>query len=313
MRYSTPFSGIQGASRTAYTPRRRYSVTGDVLSFRRCHRQYGFEAVHGYQPSRTSQVFYGTVIHQVLDRAHAHYHGLIEPGTQGVLPTDEDIERYYEEVRQSLRTRGVRGARPAVEEQALRVLQTFNRVEGETLYPRVVDSEHRMQADEDTYVLHGTVDLLVNADSPSDSPDALEIWDYKGQRRPKPGDNEKLQDYLFQMMVYADLYRRRHGVYPLRAHLYFLNELDQDRPMETNREEALLTVEYTQEQVEEALDAFRGSVGDIEASRSEDDWPAPAVGHGPGEETCTICDYRWDCPTVRNDPNLRNKIPIRYP
>jgi hypothetical protein len=312
MQYATPFSRIQGARRTAYTPRRRYSVTGDVLSFRRCHRQYGFEAVHGYQPSRTSQVFYGTVIHQVLDRAHAHYHGLIEPETEGALPTDEDIGLYYEEVRQSLRTRGVRGARPAVEEQALRVLQIFNRVEGETLYPRVVDSEHRMQADEDTYVLHGTVDLLVNADNQSESPDALEIWDYKGQRRPKPGD-PRLQDYLFQMMVYADLYRRRHGVYPLQAQLYFLNELDQDRPMETNREEALLTVEYTEEQVERALNAFRGSVGDIEASRSEEDWPAPAVGHGPGEETCTICDYRWNCPTVRDDPYLNDKIPIRYP
>lgn len=312
MRYATPFSGIRGASRIAYTPRRRYSVTGDVLSFRRCHRQYGYEAVHGYQPSRTSQVFYGTVIHQVLDRAHAHYRGLIEPETEGVLPTDEDIERYFEEVRQSLRTRGVRGARPAVEDQALRVLQIFNRVEGGALYPRVFDSEHRMQADEDTYVLHGTVDLLVSPDDPSYSPDALEIWDYKGQRCPKRGD-ERLQDYLFQMMVYADLYRRRHGVYPLRAQLYFLNELDQDRPMETNREEALLTVEYTEEQVQQALSEFRGSVGEIETRRSEDEWPAPAVGRGPGEETCTICDYRWDCPTVRNDPDLNSKIPIRYP
>jgi hypothetical protein len=75
------------------------------------------------------------------------------------LPTDEDIERYYEVVRQSLRTRGVRGARPAVEEQALRVLQLFNSVEGEALYYRVVDTEDRMQADEGTYVLQGTVDL----------------------------------------------------------------------------------------------------------------------------------------------------------
>lgn len=312
MQYVTPFSGIQGASRNTYTPRRRYSVTGDVLSFRRCHRQYGHEAVHGFQPSRTSQVFYGTVIHQVLDRAHAHYHGLIEPETEGVLPTDQDIERYFEEVRQSLRTRGVRGARPSVEDQALRVLQTFNRVEGETLYPRVIDSEHRMQADEETYVLHGTVDLLVNSDNPSDNPGALEIWDYKGQRRPKSGGGG-LQDYLFQMMVYADLYRRRHGVYPLRAQLYFLNELDQDRPMEINREEALLTVEYTEEQVQQALSEFRGSVGEIETSRSVDDWLAPTVGHGPGEETCTICDYRWDCPTVRRDPALSSKIPIRYP
>jgi hypothetical protein len=140
----------------------------------------------------------------------------------------------------------------------------------------------------------------------------LEIWDYKGQLRPKEYD-ERLRDYLFQMMVYADLYRRRHGVYPLRAQLYFLNELEQDRPMETSREEALLTVEYTEEQVEEALSAFRGRVDDIQTARSQDYWPAPTVGHGPGEETCTICDYRWDCPKARNDPGLRNKIPIRYP
>lgn len=29
--------------------------------------------------------------------------------------------------------------------------------------------------------------------------------------------------------------------------------------------------------------------------------------------TYTICDYRWEYPMVRNDLELRNKIPTRYP
>jgi hypothetical protein len=42
----------------------------------------------------------------------------------------------------------------------------------------------------------------------------------------------------------------------------------------SERTEALLTVDYTEEQVEEALNVVRGSIDDIEASRSEDEWPA---------------------------------------
>lgn len=313
MRYTVPFRGIHGVQRTMYVPRRRYSVTADIVSFRRCSSQYGFEAVHGYQPSRTSQIFYGTVIHQVLDRAHAHYHGLIDPSTMGSLPTDEDVKEYFEDVRQSLRAHGVRGARPQVEEQALHVIQLFNKLEGPTLYPRVVDSEHRMQADETAYVLHGTVDLLLAPDDTRRDPSALEIWDYKGLRRPHPGD-AKLQDYLFQMMVYADLYRRRHGVYPSRGRLYFLNELIvQGRAIDISREEALLTVELSPQDVQEALEEFRHTVEEVESCREQDRWPEPQVGHGPGEETCTICDRRWSCSTVRNDPYLARRIPLRYP
>lgn len=314
--YIQPFARIQRAQRTTYVPRRRYSVTADILSFRRCRRLYGFEAVNGYVPSRTSQFFYGTVIHQVLDRAHAHYHGLIDPATQGQVPSDDDIREYFDDVRQSLRTRGIRGARAQVEEQALEVIQLFNRVEGNTLYPRVVDSEHRMQADERTYVLHGTADLLVAPNDTNRGPESLELWDYKGQRRPQPHDRH-FQDYLFQMRVYAELYRRRHGVYPARTKLYFLNELytlaDAGVALDEARDRAVMTVEINQTDVETAMYAFRASVNDIESRRGTDRWEAPAVGDGPGLETCSICDHRWNCPTVRGDPALDRNIPTRYP
>lgn len=274
------------------------------------------EAVHGYQPSRTSQVFYGTVIHQVLDRAHAHFNGLIDPSTRGSLPDDADITRYFNEVRQSLRTRGVRGARVAVEDQALDLLKLFNTLEGPTLYPRVVDTEHRMQADERTYVLHGTADVLVAPDDTDRGPETLEIWDYKGQRRPSSEDPQ-LADYLFQMRVYAELYRRRNGAYPARGRLYFLNELyvelREGRSEDEARANALLTVEITPADIAIAMDEFRRTVGDIEANRRLDSWLPPEVGQGPGEETCTICDFRWNCPTVRGDSRLGPKLPLRYP
>lgn len=312
-RYTLPFEGITNVERLSSVPLRRYSVTADILSFRRCARQYGNEAVHGYQPSRTSQFFYGTVIHQVLDRAHSHFHGFIDPATKGQLPTDDNIKTYFADVAQSLRTRGIRGARPQVEEQALRVVQLFNQIEGPEVYPRVIDTEHRMQANEESYVLQGTVDLLVATDDTNRGPDSLEIWDYKSQRRPDASDF-RLTDYRFQMMVYGELYRRRHGVLPARAQLYFMNELlAESRSVEDSRRQALFTVEFHEAEVQQALGSFGDSVTSIEECRRADDWPAPEVGRGPGEDTCIICDFRWNCPTVRGDAGLSTRIPLRFP
>jgi len=237
---------------------------------------------------------------------------MIDPATAGTFPSDSDMDTYFDEVSQSLKTRGIRGARRVVEDQAREVVKLFNRIEGPTLYPRVVDSEHRMQASETDYVLHGTVDLLVAPGGVDEGPSSLEIWDYKGLRRPHNSD-PRLVDFQFQMMVYAELYRHRHGVYPARARLYFMNELTIDRSEAANRAAALLTVEFVPDEVAAALQAFRESVIEIEAARRSDAWPAPPVNHGPGEETCSICDFRWNCPTVRNDAMLAQRIPIRHP
>jgi putative RecB family exonuclease len=261
-------------------------------------------------------VFYGTVIHQVLDRVHAHYQGSIDPSTKGTLPGNEDIKRYFVDVAQSLRTQGIRGGRTAVDEQAIRLLQQFNTVEGPHLYPRVVDSEYRMQSDEGDYILRGTVDLLVSENDSNRGPANLEIWDYKGTRRPTE-DDDRYRDYLFQMMVYADLYQKRHGVYPARAQLYFLNEFfyqhERGASIDVARKNALLTVQFADHEVQMAREEFRSTVKEIEECRIKDSWESPAVGRGPGEETCSACDFRWNCATVRKDTKLSAKLPLRYP
>src|SRR5262249_47516562 len=118
--------------------KRRYSVTQDIVGFRRCARQYGFVHAHKYAPAHQTQLYFGTMLHQVLDRCHSHYHGIIDPTTKGTFPgrgsvlpdslveahfsavaaavagnvipppPPNDLVRYFLEVEDSLKSRGIR-------------------------------------------------------------------------------------------------------------------------------------------------------------------------------------------------------------
>lgn len=284
--------------------KRRYSVTADVLSFQRCPRQYGYFAIKGYEPAHTVQIYYGTIIHQVLDRAHRHYDGLIDPSTQGQLPTDADIEKYFNEVDSALKARGIRAVRKAERDAALRRLKLFNQIEGPQLYPRVRDTEHRLQSDRGDYLLHGTVDVL--ADDPNWLPGmGAEIWDYKGGPRPKKRSDIRRNG--FQMLVYAELYRERNGVPPTKAILYFLGELDASQSSLTRPLNALVEIPLRPQRIQTALHDFADTVSEIETCRVNDNWSAPRPRQEPDQQTCDICDIRWNCPAVSQ------RYPMRYP
>lgn len=299
------FQGLNIPASQGAPIKRRYSVTADVLSYQRCARQYGFFAARGYEPAHAVQIYYGTVIHQVLDRAHTHYKGLLDPTKQGTIPTDADIAQYFDEVERSLLARGVKAVGQAERNAALRRLQLFNTIEGPSLYPRVRDTEHRLQTDKGAYILHGTVDVL--ADNPAHLPGmGAEIWDYKGGHRPKP-NSEDLRRYEFQMLVYAELYRERNGVYPVKVILYFLGELDASATSLVRPAGAILEVPLQPQRIQVALQTFGATVAQIEQSKATDAWAAPQPGQEPDKQTCDICDIRWNCPTVGQ------RYPMRLP
>ena len=281
--------------------KRRYSVTADVLSYRRCARQYSYYSERGFVASLPNQIFIGTIIHEVLDRAHGHYAGRRDQSTAGNIPSDEDISRYFDEVENALRTQGMRVPKH-VKEYALEILRAFNRIEGPVLYPRVVDTEHRLQTDRGNYILHGVVDVLV---SDSKDPRQREIWDYKGTKRPDTGTaagKKILADYLFQMQVYANLYKLRNNEYPKKAIIYFLGELAGE--FDSTPEKAILEVQLEDDKIVNALNEFEKTVGDIETSRESNKWLPPVDGHeSASKETCDICDLRWNCPVeMKNYP-----------
>jgi len=293
--------------RVPFTPRsnykRRYSVTADILSFQRCSRQYGAYAIRKYEPALTLQLFYGTIIHQVLDRAHAHYRGLMDPNTKGIIPIDKDIEKYFNEVENSLRARHIRAV-DKVRNQALQVLIRFNRLEGPELYKRIKNTECKLQADQTEYILHGNVDVLATIDG---SEDEIEIWDYKGTDLPSKQD-PLYKKYIFQMQVYAELYKRNTGITPKRAILYFLNELSGPIEPQKRPVNAALEVEIDNKTVDEAMDDFNKTVSQIEQSRSSNIWAKPT--QAPPTKTCNECDFRWNCEAA---VDFGLNYPLLYP
>ncbi len=294
--------------------RPRFSLTSDILSYRKCQRQYGFFGNDGFVPAQAVQIFFGQIIHQVLDRCHRHYSGLFGLPL-GSMPSDEDVERYFDEVDQALRAQGIRPASPIVSRQAKQVLKTFNRVEGPSLYPRVIDTEYRLESDRKDFILRGVVDVLA-----MDEGGNPEIWDYKGTYVPGLSSTE-LRDYEWQMSVYAELFRVKSGRYPGRAVLYFLNELRSDEgapPITSRPPPAIWEVDFmrdgtepdgTPTLVKRGLEAFDLTAADIIGRRGTKVWDTPTGGDVPDARTCDICDIRWNC-SAHPQGKYKRRLPI---
>lgn len=263
--------------------RRPYSVTSDILAFRNCSRQYGYFGVRNYAPAQATQLYFGIVIHQTLDRAHHQFRGMVEGKPKGV-PGDKDIEEYFHTITSSLRARGIRPYSAAAEGAAKKYLLRFNSKYGPDLYPRVVNTEQRLQADMKDFYLHGVVDVL--ATTPGNT-EELEIWDYKGSTRVED-DSPDMKNYQFQMRVYAELYKQKVGKYPVRAVLCFLAEESLDNMK--------VEIKFDEVSTAIAMKTFVGTVAEIEARREKGDWSPPATP--PSIKTCGACDIRWDCPTA---------------
>jgi len=295
---------------TGFRP--RFSLTSDIIGFRHCRRQYGYFGQDGFVPAQAAQTYYGQIIHQVLDRCHRHYGGLLGP-SPGSLPVNQDVAMYFDEVQTALRAHGIRPASPLMATQALQVLQSFNTVEGPALYPRVLDTEYRLEADQQTFVLRGEVDVLAGT-----AAGEREIWDYKGSEMPALG-SDRMRDYEWQMSVYAHLYRVKCGTYPTHAVLYFLNELKvpSGTPIPNTRPlRAVHTVDFmrsgvqpdgTPTLVHQGLQAFGQTVQDILTCKATRNWPAPVPPDVPDDKSCNICDIRWSC------QSRAGQYPARYP
>lgn len=292
----------------------KYGITSDILSFQLCRRQYGFFAVRGYQPAHVVQYWYGMVVHQVLDKLHLHYQGLLDESTKEEIPTREDVEMYFNYVDESLRARGIRAINNNLRQTALSVIKIFNDLEGPKLYPNVIDTECDLQSDQGNFILHGVVDLLKENSSAKGTNyyDKVEVWDYKGSQFPDKNNKygkDKLNRYIFQMLVYAYLYKLKNGKYPLKGKLYFMNELFGKEGIKKTPAEAIYEINFDEtdiaHKIEQALGNFSDTVAEIESHAEYDNWEAPE--EKPDSETCDICDLRWNCAAVGN------RYPMRHP
>jgi putative RecB family exonuclease len=291
--------------------KKKYSVTGDILQFQLCPRQYGFFNVRGYHPSNLTQFWFGTIIHQVLDKLHLQYLGRLDPQKKGQTPSDDDVKVYFDQIMESLRTKGIRAINENEKKLALKLIMIFNSVEGPTLYKNVEDTECSLQDDVGDFILHGKVDLIkdVSVGKEINGYNSVEIWDYKGSTFPDVSSEDgknRLNQYTSQMLAYAHLYYLREGKYPLKCVLYFLNELNTDPEPTSRPTQAIYEIDIRNPIFKDAIDKtlkdFSEVVEKIEKYKEIDEWKVIVK---PDKKTCDICNLRWDCNKV--------KYPMRYP
>jgi len=262
-----------------------------------------------YRPAKTIQFFFGTAIHQTLDLAHEHYLGRLDPSLKGSIPNDRDLESYFIAAESSLRTRGIVPFSRAQRESALNLLKRFNRHYGPTLYPRVHDTECRLQMDLGKVVIQGVVDVLLRSAS---AREGLGIWDYKGTELPSGEMMRRLlHNYELQMQIYALLYSKKYGNEPQEAVLVFLNELKSDPPSKREEERAFFRMDVNSEEMQEALQEFMRSVEEIENERAKEGvrWRPPPVLAVPERRTCDACDFRWGCESAISAHGYAVRIP----
>jgi superfamily I DNA/RNA helicase len=259
--------------------KRRYSITGDVLAYKRCKRQYGYYTDMDFAPNHVTQLFFGRVVHETLDRAHRHYAGELEGVEEETVPSEDDIARYFREVAEALKARNIYPMSSEAEDTALEYIQRFNSREGEALYPRVLDTEHRLESNREEFVLEGVVDVLVGDD------EGHEIWDYKAGQRPE--DPDQLADYRAQLYTYAELYHYNQGRYPERGVIYFLGESDPST--------ARFELTFDDDDVQDSLADFERTVEQIQRDRESKNWFDIRPEDAPSEGTCAECDVRWNC------------------
>lgn len=298
---------------------RKYSTTGDILSFKRCRRQYGYFGVRGFASATNTQRYFGTLVHDVLDRINRNYQA------SQVLPSHEHILQLIDEAHERLIRSGVRPYNSrAQRETAVKLIERFIELIGKRFFHHVRETEYRLERVLKTpvnrdYILTGVVDVLSGAVSHelglpfSTMPNDIEIWDYKSGKRPdKKSEWRQLRDYEYQMLVYAGLYRQQTGAYPARAVLIFLGELGDDTTWERMQRNpakagdiatnlimrAIYTVQPSDEYVRIAMRDFDETVEAIEHERSllyKEQWSAPSADYLVDDATCEACDLRYNC------------------
>ena len=244
-----------------------YSFTGDLKIYETCPRQYQFFREYDFTPSRSAVIFFGLLVHQSIEEIHRtalddRLHTLDEAAIR------EQFERTF----RFLCLSDVRPIDDKAKEAAFTQVIDYFRQNRQEMH-RIIETEVDVSLEKDDYVLAGVADLLMGSDG------KLELLDFKTSPRPTHSP-ALMAAYERQLCTYAHILERRHGKRVDRLLLYWTSEARKD--------DALMTLPYRPERVEEAGRHFDETVRRIEAGEF-------AVSVPPEAKICKECDLRTLC------------------
>jgi DNA helicase-2/ATP-dependent DNA helicase PcrA len=247
--------------------KRSYSFTGDLKIYETCPRQYQFFREYDFTPSRSAVIFFGLLVHQTIEEIH-------RIALDGKLDSLDEtgIRILFDRSFRFLCLSDVRPIGDRAREAAfVQVLNYFRQNQAEMR--RVIQTEVDVSLEKDCYILTGKVDLLLGGDG------KLELLDFKTSPRPK-NSPELITAYERQLCTYAHILEQRHGRHVDRLMLYWTSE--------SRKEDALMTLPYDRQRVEEAGHHFDNTVRLIQQQDFEVKTPPEAA-------ICKECDLRTLC------------------
>lgn len=256
-------------SRDRQPVKKSYSFTGDLRISETCPRQYRFFRDYDFTPSRSAVIFFGLLVHQSIEEIHR----VAMDGRLSELD-EAGIRDLFDRTFRFLSMADVQPVGERERKTAFRQVLTYFHQNRDEMH-RIVETEVDVSLEKDGYILTGKVDLLLGGDG------KLELLDFKTGPRPR-NSPELLAAYERQLCTYAHILEGRYGKRVDRLLLYWTSE--------ATREDALMTLPYRPESVEEAGRHFDRTVRQIQAAEFR-------VCKPPEGQVCRQCDLRRLCRT----------------
>lgn len=247
--------------------KKTFSFTSDLKVYETCPRQYQFFRDYDFTPSRSAEIFFGSLVHHTIEDIH-----------RWVLDKKDsylDKNKILEMFNFNFNHLAALGIRPIGEKQRKyafsQVINYYSQNRSEM--DRIIETEVDVSVEKENYILTGKIDLLLSQDN------KLELLDFKSQTKPE-NDDRRIDSYYKQLCVYAHILERRYDKKPERLLLYWTGEL--------RRKDALMEFPYEPEMVEAAGVHF-DSVVELILNKNY------KISVTPEYKVCKECDLRVYC------------------
>jgi len=253
-------------SRPQFVPKKSFSLS-HVNVYETCPQQYLFYREYKFEPSRSAQILFGSLVHFTIEDLHKNI-------LDGRNPSTADIEIWHEKNYRALLLSGLRPIAQTQKESALKqVMNYFN--QNSDLLSRIYETEIDVSVEKDDYIITGKIDLLLGKDG------KFEVLDFKTQPKPETNAEPILDKYFKQLCLYAYILKERYNKPVEKMYIYWTSE--------DKRKDALMQFNYSDENLLETGLYFDSVVKSIRGKNFK-------VKTSPDtNKVCKECDFRFYC------------------